>query len=184
MRWRTVCVTCWASATTTAVSYFRTYCLCPPPKSSRLSAPRSARASSILAKPKTVQMSASVFTTGWGHQNLLPVSSTKVFKTVRCQHKVPKSFKCTGKVKRHFLFFTDPHTDKTTTNCFKWERPHVSVEYTTLTHAAGNTDVHLWYWAPFVRKERRKTCILEWASTLSVFCHCVLYFAVWSTIVL
>lgn len=44
-----------------------------------------------------------------------------------------------------FLFFTDPHTDKTTTNCCKWERPHLSVEYTTQTHAAGNTDVHLWY---------------------------------------
>lgn len=45
----------------------------------------------------------------------------------------------------HFLIFTDLHTDKTTTNCFKWECPHVSVEYTTLTHAARNTDVHLWY---------------------------------------
>lgn len=43
----------------------------------------------------------------------------------------------------HFLFLTDQHTDKTTTNFFKWERPHLSVEYTTQTHTAGNTDVHL-----------------------------------------
>lgn len=49
---------------------------------------------------------------------------------------------CCIRLGPHYPYITDMYTDKTATHYFKWEHPHLSVEYAIRVHAAKSTGIH------------------------------------------